>query len=145
MSTGYWPRLYWLDQATPARGRGFWPRLFWPAPEAVTRDVGFARVASLEASTKRAPGLVSGKRGQPATYLESIQVTPLDPVDAETRERLALNTPHELLQTFVDGDWDIAEGDVLVVAGAEYPVRSAAQWDWRGSLYVHLVIEELKR
>ena len=124
---------------------GYWPRLYWPSAARVTRDAGFARAATVEASTKRSPALVSGKRGTPATYLASIRVTPLDPVDPEMRERLALNTPHELLQTFVDGDWDIAEGDVLVVAGAEYPVRSAAEWLWRGSMFVHLVLEELKR
>lgn len=124
---------------------GYWPRLYWPEAQRLRRDAGFGRAATLEASTKRPTALVSGRRGTPALHLASIRVTPLDPVDAETRQRLALNTPHELLQAFVDGGLDIVEGDLLVVDGVEYPVRSAGQWAWRGSEFVHLVLEELKR
>ncbi len=112
---------------------------------APARNAGFVRTATLIASTRRPPPLSGGKRGAPLPYLDDIWITPLDPVDPETRQRLALQTPHELLQTFADGGLDIVEGDVLVVDGAEYPVRSAAEWLWRNSQYVHLIIEELKR
>lgn len=40
--------------------------------------------------------------GTPSTILTGIRATPLDPVDAETRERLALESPHTLLETFVE-------------------------------------------
>lgn len=127
--------------------KGFWPTWYWPgmALSGARRDAGFLRAATITASTKRAPATSSGKRSAPVTHLTDIRVTPLDPVDAETRQRLALNTPHELLQAFADGGLDIVEGDLLVVGAVEYPVRSAGQWAWRGSEYVHLVIEELKR
>ena len=124
---------------------GYWPWLYWQLPPVVRRDAGFALSATLSASTKRSPTVSGGKRGTPEVHLVDIWVTPLDPVDPETRQRLALNTPHELLQSFVDGDLDIVEGDVLVVESAEYPVRSAAEWRWRGSQFVHLILEELKR
>ena len=127
---------------------GYWPRHYWPDPadEQVTqRDAGFRSAATVTASTKRSPAPSSGKRGVPTTWLSSLQCTPLDPVDPETRQRLAINTPHELLQTFVDAGLDIIEGDILVVDSEEYPIRSAAQWTWRGSEFVHLIIEELKR
>jgi len=75
------------------------------------------RLATETASTKRSPSIASGKRGAMAENLTGLSCTPLDPVDAEIRERLALDTPHELLQTFVDG----------------------------GSTFYHLVVEELKR
>jgi hypothetical protein len=75
------------------------------------------RMLTVTASTKRSPAIVGGKRGAPATKLASIQCTPLDPVDPELRQRLALNTPHELLQSFVDG----------------------------GDTFYHLVLEDLKR
>lgn len=108
----------------------------------------FNRMATVTASTKRAT-LSSGKRGAPATYLASLACTPLDPADpsmrAEIQQRFKLQTPVELLQTFVDGSLDIKEGDVLVVSTVEYPVRSAAEWMFRGSRYLHLMVEELKR
>ena len=105
----------------------------------------FAKLASLTVSTKRSPAISGGRRGAPTTYLEDVPCTPLDPVDPDLRARLALNTPHELLQTFASGGYDILEGDILVSGGVDYPIRSAAQWtDFRGVTFVHLVIEDLK-
>lgn len=126
---------------------GYWPTRYWPAiPTQFTRrDAGFTRGATITASTKRSPAVASGKRGAPVAYLTDIELTPLDPLDPETRQRLALETPHELLQAFGDGGLDILEGDLLVVDGREYPVRYAAEWLWRGSSFVHLALEDLKR
>jgi len=103
------------------------------------------RFLTVTASTKRSPALAGGKRGAPVTRLVSLRCTPLDPVDPELRQRVALNTPHELLQTFVDGALDILEGDILVVGAAEYPIRSCGEWEWCGSRFLHLVLEDLKR
>ncbi len=62
-------------------------------------SVGFKRMANVTASTKRT------KKGEPTTLLTGLKCTPLDPVDPELRRRLALETPHELLQTFLaDGN-----------------------------------------
>lgn len=68
-------------------------------------DAGRAmrRLLRVTASTKRAPAMSGGKRGAPVTHLVGIRSTPLDPLDPETQRRLALETPHELLQTYVDG------------------------------------------
>lgn len=66
---------------------------------------GFQSMATLSASTKRAPTISGGKRGEPAANLTGLSCTPLDPVDPELRDTLHLETPHELLQTFLsDGD-----------------------------------------
>ncbi len=78
---------------------------------------GMARLATVTGSTKRPPAISGGKRGAPVLLLASIQCTPLDPVDPEVRQRLALETPHELLETFVNS----------------------------GDVFYHLVVEELKR
>lgn len=102
------------------------------------------RFLTVTASTKRAPAISSGKRGTPVTQVTSLRCTPLDPVDPELRQRLALNTPHELLQTFT-AETAIAQGDLLVVSGVEYPIRSCAEWVWRGTTFRHLVVEDLKR
>lgn len=76
----------------------------------------FRRMCTVSASTKRAPGIVSGRRGPAVVNLTGLTCTPLDPVDGETRQRLALDTPHSLVQTFA--------GD--------------------GTSYVHLIMEDLK-
>lgn len=76
-----------------------------------------ARLATVTASTKRSPAIASGKRGAPTQNLTGLSCTPLDPVTAEITERMALNTPKERLQTFVDG----------------------------GTTFYHLIVEDLKR
>lgn len=72
---------------------------------------GFTRRATISATTKRT------KKGEPTAHLTGLTCTPLDPVDPETRRRLALETPHELLQTFLAD----------------------------GTGFVHLVLEDIKR
>ena len=111
----------------------------------------FDRIANVTASTKRPPSVSDGKRGSPATNISSLSCTPLDPADPGTRselqERLGLETPYELLQTYVDTALDIKEGDILVVDGTEYPIRAVADWAAAGSMpaYKALIIEELKK
>lgn len=75
------------------------------------------RLCTKTASTKRSPAISGGKRGAPATNLTGLSCMPLDPVDAELARRLAIETPHELKQTVVDG----------------------------GTVFYQLVVEELKR
>jgi hypothetical protein len=104
----------------------------------------FARLARVTASTKRAT-MTSGKRGAPTTNIASLMCTPLDPVDPEVRQRLVLDTPGEILQTFVDNDIDIVQGDTLVVGSKEYPVKAVADWVWRHTTYRQLIVEDLKR
>ena len=60
------------------------------------------RMLTESASTKRSPSMVAGKRGDPETNLTGLSCMPLDPIDAEVRQRLGLDTPHELLQTVLD-------------------------------------------
>ena len=106
----------------------------------------FAKLATVTASTKRPPTISGGKRGSPVTNVSSLSCWPLDPVDPELRQRLGLDTPHELLQTFVDNGVDIVEGDLLVVGSTEYPVRAVGDWYWSPleANYLHLILEDLK-
>lgn len=66
---------------------------------------GIRRLLALTVSTKRQPAISAGKRGAPVTLLTGVRCTPLDPIPVtpEIRERLDLQTPHESLETFVDG------------------------------------------
>jgi hypothetical protein len=107
----------------------------------------FLMLASETSSTKRPPALSGGVRGAPETFIASLRCLPLAPVDAETRQRLGIDTPHELRQTFIQGGLDIAEGDVLVVGSAEYPIRAVEEWwwPWDGEDTLRLILEELRR
>jgi hypothetical protein len=90
-------------------------------------SIATRRLMTVTASTKRSPVISGGKRGDPATNIASLKCQPLDPVDAELRERLALETPHALLQTFAAAA-DILTGDILVVSSVENPIRKAESW-----------------
>ena len=75
----------------------------WSKQGSNTRS--FSHLATVSASTKRAPALSGGKRGDATAKLIGLKCTPLDPVSAEIQKRVALDTPMELLQTFLtDGD-----------------------------------------
>jgi hypothetical protein len=67
---------------------------------------GFSKMASLACSTKRNPSISDGKRSTPTTNVSGLSCTPLDPVDPELQERIGIETPHTLLQTFVDDGTD---------------------------------------
>lgn len=105
----------------------------------------FARLLTVTASTKRPPAVVSGKRGELAAYLSTLKCSPLDPVSAEISQRVALNTPHEVLQAFIGAD-DVREGDVLTVGGKDYPIKAVEDWaNFRGVTFRVMVLEDIKR
>lgn len=106
--------------------------------------MGWQRLASVTASTKRSPAMVGGKRGDPVVKIASLRCTPLDPVSAELSLRPGTNAPVEVLQTYVHGDLDIREGDILVVDEREYQIRACEEWQWRRSAFRRLIVEEVK-
>jgi hypothetical protein len=115
--------------------------------------MSLADLATIACSTKRA-SISGGKRGTPAANLTGLYCTPLDPVDADLASRAGLNTPLEVLQTFIQGATDTAldikNGDFLTVNSIDYPIRAA--WDysnWNGiesdsSHWKWLILEEIK-
>ena len=54
-------------------------------------------------STKRSPGMVGGKRGEPVAHLAGLRCTELYPATPELLRREDLQTPHTLLQCYLDG------------------------------------------
>lgn len=104
-----------------------------------------ARFLTVSASTKRRPAISGGKVGTATTYLAALMVAPIAPIDADLRQRLALETPHELQQSVCDGSKDVKEGDVLVVGSVEYPIKACEDWGpIRGRSFKRLVLEDLK-
>lgn len=103
-------------------------------------DYSFAALTNTVASTKRAS--LSGF----AAYLSSLQCTPLAPVDAETRQRLEINTPHITWETSLQGSPDIKKGDKLIIAGVEYPIYHVEKWPWlpNGDTRLRIIVEDLR-
>ncbi len=94
------------------------------------------------AQTKRET-MTSGLGGL-APYLSNVPCTPLLDLDDQTRQRPDLKTYYRLWQVFVDGVWDIINGDVLVLHGKDYPVRDAKPWEFAGIQALRLIVEELR-
>lgn len=104
----------------------------------------FTRLLTKTASVKRA-AISGGKRGDPTTVIASLSCMPLMPVDAETRNRLYLDTPHQLYQTMVAGTQTIKRGDVVTVDGVDYPVATVEPWPFKsGDPRTRLILEKLE-
>lgn len=104
-------------------------------------DYSFQAMATVTCGTKRAT-LTGGY----STNLTGLKCLPLAPVDAETRQRLQLNTPHILLETFLQDAPDIRAGDKLVISAIEYPVKTVEPWTWlpTSDTRLHLILEDLR-
>lgn len=101
----------------------------------------FDQLASVTASTKRGGGYDAN--GLEVAYTEeiaSLACLPLDPVDPNVSLGIEGLGWHETLQTACQGGLDIVEGDLLVVAGIEYPVRAVADWLWPPDAKVYMIL-----
>jgi hypothetical protein len=114
-------------------------------------SLSFQRMATVAFSTKRQPAITGGKRGAPALHLvgDHLRCTPLDPADpggkGEFVARLITEATTQLLETMVDAELDIRAGDLLVARGREYPIKACGRWEWRGSEFLYLIVEDLQR
>lgn len=109
-------------------------------------SIAFRRMAVLTCDVKRlSPMDGSGKREKASGHLYGLKCTPLDPVSEEIRQTLELSKPFQALQTFLEGDLDIREKDILVVGGVEYVVRAAGSWRWDSATgTLRLIIEDAR-
>ena len=101
----------------------------------------WARAATTTASTKRET--ISNGLSSLETNIASMNIYPLMPLDATLQNYAGLDW-RETFQTFVDGDEDVLEGDVLVVDDVEYPIRAVEEWPWQGSYRKRLLVEQVK-
>ncbi|KPK91509.1 MAG: hypothetical protein AMJ88_13455 [Anaerolineae bacterium SM23_ 63] len=109
-------------------------------------SASFQKLATVTCGTKRATVGATGLRSAPAVYLSNLKCLPLDPLEPDIKTSLELDTPHELLQTMIEGGPDIKEGDTLTVGSIEYKIRSVADWTWSPSATntLLLILEEFK-
>jgi hypothetical protein len=110
-----------------------------------TTSPSFARQAKIRIVVLRPPAIGSGRRGTSSVHLSNIPAIPLSPVDAQTRERLVLETPFELLQTFVQGSPDVKKGDTLQLGSSTYPIRHVGQWSFGADTRLEIIVERLER
>ena len=106
-------------------------------------------MCTVTASTKRAPNLGDGRTGAPEVYLAEFAVTPLYPVGRETVTLLDLNSPREFKECYHvplagEGLPDVVEGDLLTVAGVDYPISYVGEWSDGQVPALHIVVQEVK-
>ncbi len=106
-------------------------------------SIGFMRQMTVAASTRRAPGVVAGKQGDPKVHVPTMRCTPLYPASTETARRLDIDAPTNLLEAFT-AEADVRDGDQLVVGNKTYAVTKALTWPWRNHTFVHMVLEEVR-
>jgi hypothetical protein len=104
----------------------------------------FSRMATRTCSVKRSPSIVNGKRGIPEVIHADIPCTPLDPISRELAQRYLLQTPVDMYVTYLNADYDIDEGDFLVMDGMDLPVKAASKWDFRNAKHLEVVVEKQK-
>jgi hypothetical protein len=103
-------------------------------------DTTFAHLATVTAKTKRAKTLSGGY----TVNLSGIKCWRLTPVDAETRQRPDLRSPHTLYETFFQNGLDIKKGDKLVIDDQEYPIKAVERWPWQMTdLRLRVIVEDM--
>lgn len=108
-------------------------------------SASFSKLANVTASTKRS-AYSSSKFTAAVTSIASLSCTPLMPVSERTVATAGLETPVNMLETYVQGGLDIKAGDILVVSSVEYNVVWVGEWYWRpaGTDTLQLVVQEVR-
>ena len=104
----------------------------------------FSRLTTVSGATLRKGGIVDGLETGPGVQVTHLRCLPLDPVDPELSLGIEGLGFHELLQTTVSGELDIVEGDILVVAAGNYPIRAVEDWNWKGIDFLLLTLQDMK-
>ena len=82
------------SETYPVKAVEIWTKANW-------NTSAFQKMANVSASTKRNPTISGGKRAAQTTSISGLSITPLDPVTQDVVERLALESPVRLLETFI--------------------------------------------
>ncbi len=98
----------------------------------------------MSASITRAAEVTDGKRSNDRVVVAEVKIMPLMPVSSEIVQRFSLDTPTKLLTTYCEGSYEAQEGDVLKVAGVEYPIKGCAPWPGFGGTTYELILENIR-
>lgn len=108
-------------------------------------------LATVTASTKRAPAAVSSVIAAPVENLASVMITPFQALNAELAHDVTIHDPSESKACHAFGAAatnvlpDIVEGDVLVVGGVDYAIIAVHEFnrDSYGS-YMRIIVQQGK-
>lgn len=106
------------------------------------------RMMSFTVSTKRRPAVSSdGKQSGPVTYLTSLKVTPIDPLNTDEFHniiiRYKIESPHRLYACFAESTQDVRIGDIIVHGNREFTLKGCGDWyDGKEHLY-EMILEEM--
>ena len=110
-----------------------------------------ASFCTVTASTKRNASLGSGRTGAAATQIASLLVTNLWPIGGNVVQELGLSgSAREYKQVFhvpADGTTalpDVVEGDILTLAGADYPIAAVEEWTDGDVPCLKITIQQVK-
>lgn len=107
----------------------------------------FAKLATSSMTTTREPAYAGGKIGDPIAHLSTaVACLPVMPVTPEVAFSLNIDVPYELMETYLDGDIDVKEGDIATIDGAEYRIFGVGDWPWPGTsqAFKHLILRKIK-
>jgi len=92
----------------------------------------------------RPSAIVNKVRGEPDVIYVEVPCTNLLPVSADILVRMPDKVASELLQVFIGGDYEIREGDSIIVDGAPYVIRTSDPWPLRDRKLILLVVDNTK-
>lgn len=94
----------------------------------------------------RIPTVSGGKSTDAVSHLSEVRCTPLVPLNNEVALRNGIDAPGSSKVTYIDSDLDVRAGDVCVVDGKHYPIRTAGRYDMALHAYalLELVLAEPK-
>jgi hypothetical protein len=106
------------------------------------------RMMSVTVSTKRRPSVSSdGKQSAPTTFLTSLKVTPIDPLNTDEFHniiiRYKIENPHRLYGCYCASNEDVRIGDVIVWDNREFNLKGCGDWIINGSHLYEMILEEL--
>lgn len=108
-------------------------------------DAAFFLLATHTCQIWSPPPVVGGQRDDLVQTVPDMPCLPLDYVSAQIAQRLGLEAPARLRQTYIDGTLNIERGSYLVFDSGpkRYPIKATEPWDWggNGQQYTHLVVE----
>lgn len=107
-----------------------------------------ASFCTVTASTKRNT-TSGGRTGAATTYLSSLLITPLWPLNQEITRALGIDSPREFKVAYHVPTGatlpDVMEADILVVDGVEMPIYYVGEWTDSDIPALEIVVQQLKQ
>lgn len=106
------------------------------------------RMMRYTVSTKRRPAPdANGKQGVPVTYLATLKVTPIDPLNTDEFHNLILRykieEPYKVFGCYCETTADIKAGDVIVWNSREFLIKGVGIWDDKNDTLYEIILTEM--